>query len=154
MAVESGHAFSPKNFWTASGLVPTTVAPGIAASAESPATWSPWACECAAMSRGIGFAVRLGPALERRGDRVGHARAPGSGVDEQRLPVAEDQIEKRLLVVRAARLPEDIEIGVVFMEPEVRLSGRARIRRLGPTFRQRSPLESSAVWLRSLRRYG
>src|SRR5580765_4148457 len=101
-----------------------------------------------------GFAVYLGPALERRGDRVRHAGASCSGIDKQRLSVAEDQIEKRLLVVRAARLPQDVEIRVVLVKPEIRLSGPATSRRLGPTLRQRPPLEPRTVGLRSLRARG
>src|SRR5690349_14592328 len=96
------------------------------------------------------LAMSVGPALECRGDRIGHACALGAAVDEKSLAVAEDQIEKWLLIVGAARLPKDVEIGVVFVKTEVGLPSRAGVWRFGPTWRQGTAFEAGAVRLRRL----
>src|ERR1051325_11733223 len=91
----------------------------------------------------------IGPAFERVTNSVGDLRSLCAGVEQQRLISAEDQIKKWLLIIRASRLAEDVEIGVVLVQPEVRCRG-ARFAGLGPADRERAALETSAVGLRRL----
>ena len=57
----------------------------------------------------------------------------GAGVLEQRLVAAEDQIEERLLVVDAARLPQDEEVRVVLVHLERRAAPCTSVRRSSTT---------------------
>ena len=66
------------------------------------------------------------PALDDWSHRTGDIRLLRPGIDEHRAALAEQQVEKRFLEVRAARLPEDEEIGVVFVDSKHR---RFRTRR-------------------------
>jgi len=59
-------------------------------------------------------------------DRSGDIHAPCPGVEQQRALLTEQQIEKRLLVVRTCRLAQDIEVGVVRVHPELRRARAVR----------------------------
>src|SRR5690348_12243431 len=50
----------------------------------------------------------------------GRVACAGSGINQQGSLTAEDQIEKRLFVVRTAALPKDVEVWIVFMNLPVR----------------------------------
>lgn len=53
------------------------------------------------------------PGPDERVDGRGHVDVTGAGVQEQRTVIAEHQVEKRLLVVRAGCLAKDVEVRVV-----------------------------------------
>ncbi len=93
--------------------------------------------------------VSLQPARDDTLHHLVDIGAAGAGVEHEDPGLAEDQIEKRLLVVRAARLPEDDEIGVVLVHLEVRIGravGPAHLPPVGKDTRR----YAGAVWLRRL----
>jgi GT2 family glycosyltransferase len=51
------------------------------------------------------------------------ASVADQGVEHEHLVVTEDQVDEGLFVMRAARLAEDEEVGIVLMDLEVRLFG-------------------------------
>jgi hypothetical protein len=74
------------------------------------------------------------PGTQQCVDRCGDVDVAGPGVEEQRTVVAEEEIEERLLVIRARRLAQDEEIRVVRLDPErrhARAVGSARVPRGG-----------------------
>ena len=79
------------------------------------------------------------PALEDLVYGRGNVCRLRSRIDEHRTPLPEQQIEKRLLEVRASRLSKDEQIRIVFVDAKRRCFG-TRCRR-GPRGRQRAALE-------------
>src|SRR5712692_349739 len=76
--------------------------------------------------RKLEAAVGRRPVRHRLADGVRHVRRLRSGVHEEGAPAAEEEIEERLLEIRAARLAEDHEVVVVLVGPEHRRLGTRR----------------------------
>ncbi len=100
------------------------------------------------------LATSFGPTTQDRAHRAAYVRRRGAGVDEERLLFAEDQIQERLLEIRAPGLAEDEEVPVVLVDAEF---GRSRLTRgipIDPRSRKHSWLQLRGIRLQSLRLSG
>src|ERR1700687_4502615 len=61
-----------------------------------------------------------GPLLEQFGHRASHVRLSGTGIDQERFFLAEQQIEERLLVIHASVFAENVEIGIIRVDLPLR----------------------------------
>ena len=95
--------------------------------------------------RDRGAVIALAPVVQDGGDGARGLGLAGTGIFKQSAVAAEDQIEKRLFVIRAAGFAEDVEVFVVLMnlpigdldaigaagDPVIRQGARAHARSIG-----------------------
>lgn len=103
--------------------------------------------------RGHLAAMTIGPALQRVPHGAGDVGILRSAIEQESPPVAEQQIQERLLVVGAAGLAKNEQIGVVLVQVKVR-PRLTPFARLWPARPQGAALETCSIRLWRLRKGG
>ena len=98
-------------------------------------------------------AMPIGPALQRVAHGAGDVGILRSAIEQESPPVAEQQIQERLLVVGAAGLAKNEQVGVVLVQVKVR-PRLAPFAHLRPARPQGAALETCSIRLCRLRRGG
>ena len=98
-------------------------------------------------------AMPIGPALQRVAHGAGDVGILRSAIEQERPPIAKQQIQERLLVVGAAGLAKNEQVGVVLVQVKVR-PRLAPFAHLRPARPQGAALETCSIRLCRLRRGG